>query len=175
MSIIRCGQVHKAPWELAVSFSSSRLCSAGTTLCNRSPAPAFHVFPLHCQLPARTISWNYLINEIIRIDRLCKSYWPMAHADGQEKRPFVPPLTPSCPPGGRSGAGVGVGMLRGAGNSKIIQDFKDSKKLFSMMYHNCSRSQRFQKMIFRARLQNINFENLLRFQDISKNIFKIIE
>ena len=35
-------------------------------------------------------------------------------------------------------------MLRGGGNSKITQDFEDSKKWFPKMYHNYSRSQRFQ-------------------------------
>ena len=34
------------------------------------------------------------------------------------------PQVPSSPPRGWSGAGVGVGMLRGGGDSKFIQEFE---------------------------------------------------
>ena len=58
-------------------------------------------------------------------------------------------------------------MLRGGVDSKISHDFKDTKHLFSKMYHNRSRSQR---------LRNLIVQEVLRFQYAQKsstNWFKI--
>ena len=62
-------------------------------------------------------------------------------------------------------------MLRGGGDSRIIQDVKAPKNRFSKMYHNYSRSQGLPNLIFQdvPRLQNMIFLNVLIFQ-VSYNI-----
>ena len=96
------------------------------------------------------------------------------HWDLTRKGSTFTPIGPSCPPRGWSGAGLGVGMLRGVGDSLTwkwktflvskFQSLKVSIKVLKFQSFNVSKTQSFKVPKFQSfklsKCQNVKISNL---------------